>query len=109
MLTALVIEAQANNRNLAIAAANVDRAAALAQPDNLSLWRNLEEVSMASSGYESARLNDACLALAATYSADTDRYRAALAAQEEDLAAFIARVRSAAEQPDPTRALLAPH
>lgn len=31
MLTALVIEAQANNRNLAIAAANVDRAAALAQ------------------------------------------------------------------------------
>jgi predicted aminopeptidase len=57
---------------------------------------------------ESARLNDACLALAATYSADTDRYSAALAAQEEDLAAFIARVRAAAEQSDPTQALLAP-
>ena len=57
---------------------------------------------------EAARLNDACLALAATYSADTDRYGAALAAQQDDLAAFITRVRAAAEQPDPTSALLAP-
>jgi predicted aminopeptidase len=55
-----------------------------------------------------ARLNDACLGLAATYSADTARYSAALAAQREDLAAFIARVRVAAERSDPTRALLSP-
>jgi predicted aminopeptidase len=55
---------------------------------------------------EAARLNDACLALAATYSADTDRYRAALTAQAEDLAAFITRVRAAAQQSDPRRALL---
>ena len=57
---------------------------------------------------ESARLNDACLALAATYSADTDRYSASLAAQADDLAAFVARVREAAEHSDPTQALLAP-
>ena len=57
---------------------------------------------------ESARLNDACLALAATYSADTERYSASLAAQADDLAAFVARVREAAEHSDPTQALLAP-
>jgi len=53
------------------------------------------------------RLNDACLALHGTYHADTPRHAELLARLGGDLAAFIARVRRAAEAPDPRAALLA--
>jgi tetratricopeptide (TPR) repeat protein len=76
MLQALELEAEAkpaHKRAMALARASLLlrehreraaavtllRAAALAQPDNLSLWRNLEELSMASSRYETAL--EACL------------------------------------------------
>lgn len=52
-----------------------------------------------------ARLNDACLALAATYHADLDAFADRLAALAGDLPAFIAEVRAAAETDDPRRAL----
>jgi predicted aminopeptidase len=52
------------------------------------------------------RTNDACLALAATYSGDTPCLAARLAAQGGDLAAFVARVLETAEAPDPRLALL---
>jgi predicted aminopeptidase len=54
----------------------------------------------------SARLNDACLALTGTYSADLPGYAEALAASGGDLRAFVARLRAAAEEPDPRAALL---
>jgi predicted aminopeptidase len=54
------------------------------------------------------RLNDACLALVGTYSADLPRYEAWLVSQRGDLTAFVARVRAAAEASDPRAALLAP-
>jgi predicted aminopeptidase len=52
-----------------------------------------------------APLNDACLALAATYEADLDEYARQLAARGGDLAAFLEAVRAAAEADDPRRAL----
>jgi predicted aminopeptidase len=52
-----------------------------------------------------ARLNDACLALAATYETDLDAYAQQLAAREDDLAAFVSAVRAAAESDDPRAAL----
>jgi len=52
------------------------------------------------------RLNDACLAIAGTYSADLPRYAEILASLEGDLRAFVGRVREAAKAPDPTAALL---
>jgi predicted aminopeptidase len=52
------------------------------------------------------RLNDACLALAATYAADTACYADALDALGGDLARFVARVRDAAQAPDPRAAVL---
>ena len=52
------------------------------------------------------RLNDACLALTGTYSADLPRYAEALAASGGDLHAFVERVRAAAQAPDPMTALL---
>jgi predicted aminopeptidase len=52
------------------------------------------------------RLNDACLALVGTYSADLPRYAEALAAAGGDLRAFVERVRDAAKSPDPRAALL---
>ncbi len=56
-----------------------------------------------------ARLNDACLALAATYHADLAAYAAQLSALDGDLPAFVAAVRAAAEADDPRSALgLAP-
>src|SRR5262245_348618 len=54
------------------------------------------------------RLNDACLAIVGTYSADLPRYAEWLASRDGDLAAFVARVRAAADAPDPRAALLAP-
>jgi predicted aminopeptidase len=54
------------------------------------------------------RLNDACLALVGTYSADLPRYAELLASQGGDLAAFVGRLRAAALAPDPRAALLAP-
>jgi hypothetical protein len=51
-------------------------------------------------------LNDACLALSGTYHADTRRLAGVLAALGGDLAAFVARVKSAAEADDPRTALL---
>jgi predicted aminopeptidase len=54
------------------------------------------------------RLNDACLALAATYTDDLDRYAERLAAFGDDLAAFVARLRDVADREDPRAALLAP-
>jgi predicted aminopeptidase len=53
----------------------------------------------------SARLNDACLALAATYEADLDAYAARLAAEDGDLAAFVAALRAAAKTDAPRKAL----
>jgi predicted aminopeptidase len=54
------------------------------------------------------RLNDACLALAATYATDVPRYAATLSALGGDLPAFVARLREAAKAPDPRAALGAP-
>jgi predicted aminopeptidase len=54
----------------------------------------------------SARLNDACLALAGTYAGDLPRLAEALAAQGGDLRGFVGRVREAARAPDPRAALL---
>jgi predicted aminopeptidase len=48
-----------------------------------------------------ARLGDACLALAATYEADLESYRAALQRFGGDLALFVAAARAAAGAPDP--------
>lgn len=55
-----------------------------------------------------ARLNDACLALAATYTADLPDYERRLAELDGDLAAFVARLREAADSDDPRAALLGP-
>jgi predicted aminopeptidase len=52
------------------------------------------------------RLNDACVALVGTYSADLAHYAEALAAAGGDLRAFVERVRAAAKAPDPRAALL---
>jgi predicted aminopeptidase len=57
---------------------------------------------------ETIRLNDACLALSGTYGAGIERYVARLAALDEDLPGFIARLRTAADAPNPADALLAP-
>jgi predicted aminopeptidase len=59
---------------------------------------------------ESLRLNDACLALAGTYSKDIDRFREFLARLDGDLFAFIARLKTTADADDPLEALLVlPH
>lgn len=55
---------------------------------------------------EAARLNDACLALSATYTADLPDYEALLAGLGGDLAAFVGRLREAAETDDPRASLL---
>src|SRR5262245_35649771 len=55
---------------------------------------------------KNARLNDACLALTGTYSADLPLYADVLAGSGGDLRAFVARLREAAEEPDPRAALL---
>ena len=52
------------------------------------------------------QLNDACLALSGTYHADTPHLAGVLEALGGDLAAFVARVESAAEADDPRAALL---
>ncbi|MEB2346416.1 MAG: aminopeptidase [Deltaproteobacteria bacterium] len=52
-----------------------------------------------------ARLGDACLALAATYEADLDAFARHLATHGGDLAAFVAALREAARADDPRRAL----
>jgi predicted aminopeptidase len=57
---------------------------------------------------ESLRLNDACLAILGTYSADLERLAAKLDDLGGDLRAFVARVRAAAESPDPLAAVLEP-
>lgn len=49
-------------------------------------------------------LNDACLALRGTYTQETPRFEAVLAALDGDLAAFIARLRDAAAAEDPEAA-----
>jgi predicted aminopeptidase len=55
------------------------------------------------------RLNDACLALAATYTADLGRYSQTLEALDGDLPAFVSRVRAAAaDADDPASALVGP-
>ncbi len=54
----------------------------------------------------SVRLNDACLALTATYAADTDCYARALEALGGDLSDFVSRVRDAADAEEPRVALL---
>ena len=53
-----------------------------------------------------ARLNDACLALAATYQSDLERYAERLAAWGGDLRLFVARARAAAHAADPRAVLL---
>jgi len=57
---------------------------------------------------QALRLNDACLALIATYGADLHQFESALAAMDGDLVAFIARLRAAEDAPDPADFLLAP-
>ena len=51
-------------------------------------------------------MNDACLALTATYAADTDCYARALEALGGDLSDFVSRVRDAANAEEPRVALL---
>ncbi len=53
------------------------------------------------------RMNDACLALTGTYSADLDRYSELLRRLDGDLAVFIARLERAKGAEDPLEALLA--
>ncbi len=55
---------------------------------------------------ELARLNDACLALVATYTADLPAYAARLKAEGGQLTRFLAELRRAAGTPDPRSALL---
>lgn len=57
---------------------------------------------------EALPLNDACLAIAATYTADLERYEALFETLGGDLHAFVARLREAAESDDPRAALLGP-
>jgi predicted aminopeptidase len=52
------------------------------------------------------RLNDACLALAATYTAALPEFAGALDGLGGDVAAFVARLRAAADTDEPKRALL---
>jgi predicted aminopeptidase len=52
------------------------------------------------------RLNDACLALTATYGGDAHCYEAALESRGGELAALIAALRDAAEADDPRAALI---
>jgi predicted aminopeptidase len=66
------------------------------------------ETADASELAAAARLNDACLALAATYTADLPDYERRLAELDGDLAAFVARLREAADSDDPRAALLGP-
>jgi predicted aminopeptidase len=56
-----------------------------------------------------ARLNDACLALAATYTADLPDYERLLGELHGELAAFVSRLREAADSDDPRAALLGAH
>jgi predicted aminopeptidase len=53
------------------------------------------------------RMNDACLALAGTYTADLDKYAALFSRLEGDLGALIARLEAAKDAKDPLEALLA--
>lgn len=53
-----------------------------------------------------ARLNDACLALAATYEADLEAYARLLGTLDGDLRAFVARARRASRAEDPRARLL---
>jgi len=57
---------------------------------------------------ERLQLNDACLALAATYASDIPRYAEKLEALRGDLVAFVSQLREAADADDPREALLAP-
>lgn len=57
---------------------------------------------------EALRLNDACLALVATYGGDLARYTETLETLDGDLAAFVARLREVADADDPLEALTAP-
>jgi predicted aminopeptidase len=57
---------------------------------------------------ETLRLNDACLALSATYEGQLDAYRERLKALDDDLRTFLATAREAAERPDPLAVLLGP-
>jgi predicted aminopeptidase len=82
-------------RRAALEQAARDRVAALALPEG-------DAAEMATR----LRLNDACLALAATYAADTDCYARALDALDGDLVRFVVRVRDAAQAEDPRAALL---
>ena len=90
ILTSLVIEAQANNRNLAIAAANVDRSAALARRAGAAM---LPEANLLGLGSQSGSFTDSTTAdsftLAALVSWEVDLWgrlrsgrRAALASVE---------------------------
>jgi predicted aminopeptidase len=51
---------------------------------------------------EEVPLNDACLALSATYTGDVERYQRRLEALEGDLAAFVRRARAASRADDPS-------
>ena len=55
---------------------------------------------------EELRLNDACLALAATYTALLPEFARVLDALDGDVAAFVARLRAAADSDAPKRGLL---
>lgn len=61
---------------------------------------------IAALGNADLRLNDACLALAATYTADIPGYTEILDRLEGDLPAFVARARESADAEDPRAALL---
>lgn len=84
-------------RDAARAAASADARAALGA---LALT-TLEPGAVAAA----ARLDDACLALAATYEADLDAYARRLAAEGGDLHALLAAIRAATRTDDPRGAL----
>jgi predicted aminopeptidase len=66
----------------------------------------LDEGAEGAGGAEGLRLNDACLALSATYAADLEGYARLLVREGGDLRRFVARFRAAAEARDPLAALL---
>jgi len=80
------------------AIADATRAALAALP-----LRGLDAATIATN----TRLNDACLSIAATYTADLPAYGQRLAELGDDLHAFVARVVAAKDAPDPRAAILA--
>jgi predicted aminopeptidase len=85
--------------------AQAPRRAALTDQARAELAALRLRTSAGAAAAVSARLNDACLALAGTYERDLEDYAARLAGLDGDLARFVAEARRAARGDDPRAAL----